>query len=70
MSRQVCKEVFRRLQEDDVFLAAIMENADWALAGYDLTESERLFISQADENTLRGLTPSCFELADGASLPE
>ena len=64
MSREVLKEVFARIHSDEEFFQSVVKDASQALADYDLTEKEVEFIEQADGKTLKGLTPSCFELAE------
>jgi hypothetical protein len=64
MSKEVAKQIVRRVKQEPAFLAALLADPDNTLQPFDLTSEERKFFRLADKSTLEGLSDRCFEIAE------
>lgn len=66
MSKKIVQDILLKAQKDTIFMQKLLHDPKATLAGYSLSKTEQEFFATADEKTIRGLSPACFELADQA----
>ena len=64
MSKKTVEQIIMQAQQDPNFMNKLLTDTAAVLKSYELSESEIDFFQQADEKTLRGLSPACFQLAN------
>jgi len=65
MSKAIVQEIILKAQKEPNFMKTLLADPQTALKSYQLTSQEIEFFQSADETTLRGLSPACFQLAEG-----